>query len=548
MDWLAHEGLSLALRWFHIVAVITWIGHAYFFNWLDRSLEKPAGGAGGEAGTVEGQLWMVHSGGFYRVEKITTAPGKLPDVLHWFKWEAALSWISGFLLLGATYYSSPLMMVEPGLNELSSGAVTAVGFSSLIVGWLLYDQVYCRFVAGTALAVPVGWAAIVGLAWGLAQVMGGRAMYVHVGAVLGTLMVASVWVRIIPAQKALVAATAAGTTPDPTLGARAKQRSVHNNYLSLPVVFVMVSNHFATTYGHEQGWLVLGLLVGAGMGVRRLMNTQNAGAPAVALLVVAAIAATAWLQQAPSDESDALDDTAVIGSSGPGAADLTAAGNGTGAEDVALGPTGTIRGAVMLDGPAPAREAVSLPGECRGVHAGGVVVPDDVLVRDGLVQNAFVVLRGVDNRAAPAAPDTDVLIDQVGCMFTPRVVGVRVRQQLRLLNSDAVLHNVHALPEINSEFNVGMPTQGMVVQKSFKRPETMVRIKCDVHPWMGAWVGVVDHPWFDVSDDAGAFELSDVPVGTYELEVWHEVFGRVTREVEVRDGMVSDVGVSLEAG
>jgi len=549
MDWAAHEGLHLALRWFHVAAVITWIGHAYFFNWLDRSLEPRARPAGGGPGDVEGELWMVHSGGFYRVEKIAVAPRRLPGVLHWFRWEAALSWLSGFLLLLAVYYAGGgALLLDPAV-DLPPAAVMAIGLGSLAAGWLLYDQVFCRWIAGGPLSVPVGYALIVAAGWWLGRIMSGRAAYIHVGAVLGTLMVASVWLRIVPAQRELVAASREGRAPDARLGAAAKQRSVHNNHLSLPVVFTMIGNHFFGTYGHERAWLVLALLVAAGLGVRRLMNAGPARAPAAAAAVLVAVAGAAWVQRAPPPAAGA-----PPAARAPAAAEdeeplgvRAAATHGGGAARAPRG-TGTVRGHVRLAGAPPPPRSLTLTGECHEVRGSATVPARDVLVREGRLQNAFVRLLDVDGVPVPPAPGREVVLDQQGCTFTPRVVGIRPGQPLVLANGDPVLHNVHAMPEANAGFNLALPSRGARAVRTFRRPEVMVPVQCDVHPWMGAWVGVVDHPWFAVTDTDGAFVLAEVPEGTYRLEAWHEVFGTVRTSVTVPAGGTAQTTLALDAG
>lgn len=194
-----------------------------------------------------------------------------------------------------------------------------------------------------------------------------------------------------------------------------------------------------------------------------------------------------------------------------------------------------------LEGEPPPPDELSLVSECQGLHTGPVHVAS-LLVRDGLLQNAFVrLIDGVDPALVPPVPDTAVVIDQRGCLYSPRLVGVRPRQELRFVNSDPVLHNIHALPKLNREFNLGQPVGAGPVDRSFKRAEIMVPIRCDVHPWMAAFIGVVDHPWFAVTDEAGAFVLEDVPDGSYRAEVWHELFGIQQADVQVEEGMAEVV-------
>jgi len=244
LDWT-----NLLLRWLHLFVGILWIGQTWLFMWLDRRLEDAAENPGGE-------LYMVHSGGFYVVEK---RPGlaSMPKTLHWFKWEAALTWATGMALLVVVYYMGGLLQ-EPDA-ELSSGAAIALGLALLPVAWIVYDTLW-RFVP-TPVAAPVSFFLIVTLAWALGHVFSARAAYMHVGAALGTIMAANVWERILPAQRAMVEAIRAGRPPDLTLGARAKERSKHNTFIVVPLVMIMLSNHFPTlTFAHDQAWAMLGLL------------------------------------------------------------------------------------------------------------------------------------------------------------------------------------------------------------------------------------------------------------------------------------------------
>lgn len=255
-DWA-----NLLLRWLHIFAGILWIGQTWLFMWMDRHLEDAVENPGG-------QLHLVHSGGFYVVEK---RPGlaAMPKTLHWFKWEAALTWATGLALLVVVYYMGGLLQ-EPDA-ELSRTAAIALGLALLPVAWLVYDTLW-RF-APTAVAAPVSFVLIVALAFGLGQVFSARAAYMHVGAALGTIMVANVWERILPAQRAMVASIRAGQPVDLSLGARAKERSKHNTFIVVPLVMIMLSSHFPTlTFAHDQAWAMLGLLTLIGWGAAWLVR------------------------------------------------------------------------------------------------------------------------------------------------------------------------------------------------------------------------------------------------------------------------------------
>lgn len=271
-----HDWLHLLIRWFHVVVAVAWLGQTWLFSWMDRSLEPLAPseqeGEGGGQGSVEGRLWMVHSGGFYRVDKQKLVPARMPATLHWFKWEAALTWLSGFALLWIVYYLGGAIVAFD--SPVTTGQGIAIGLAALVAGWFVYDLVW-RSPLGRRepLGAAVCFALIVAAGWLLTRYLSARAAYLHVGALFGTIMTANVWLRILPAQRQLVAATRVGAPADPALAARAKQRSKHNTYLSVPVIFLMISSHFPiTTYGHRLNWLVLGVLVLLGWAGRKVMT------------------------------------------------------------------------------------------------------------------------------------------------------------------------------------------------------------------------------------------------------------------------------------
>lgn len=256
------EWLNLILRWAHVFAAILWIGQTYYFTKLDGRMtmeensERPGGGPA--------QVWMVHSGGFYVVERQRT-PKLLPTKLHWFRWEAALTWITGFLLLGMLYYSDGLLL-DSDVSKISMGTGIAIGIGVLLVGWTVYDLIWISplgrspVVGGT-----ICYLLVVALAYGLTHVMSGRAAFIHVGALFGTIMTANVWMRILPASRKMLNAVKQGQPPDMTLGERAKARTKHNTFMTLPVIFLMISNHFpGVTYGQSYNWLILSALVLAG--------------------------------------------------------------------------------------------------------------------------------------------------------------------------------------------------------------------------------------------------------------------------------------------
>ncbi|HSE93561.1 MAG TPA: urate hydroxylase PuuD [Methylomirabilota bacterium] len=303
------EWVGLAVRWFHLVVAIGWIGASLYFMWLDASLEPPTA----PQERVDGEVWMVHSGGFYHVVKRRLRPGEMPAHLHWFKWEAALTWASGFALLALVYYANAgAYLVDRTVLTMPPAAATLLGIALLAGSWVVYDLLWRSPLGeGRARAATwLSWGLLFALAWAACRLFGGRGAYIHVGAALGTIMVANVWMIIVPAQRELIAATREGREPDWTLGARAKRRSTHNSYVTLPVIFLMFSNHYPSTYGHPLNWLVLCLLIVAGAGVRHAMIMAEKRHPArwvwvpVAAAVIAAVALTAPAWRATARPAD----------------------------------------------------------------------------------------------------------------------------------------------------------------------------------------------------------------------------------------------------
>ncbi len=267
--WLS-DWANLLLRWTHFIAGIAWIGSSFYFIWLDRTLTTPAQPRAG----VEGDLWMVHSGGFYQVEKRRPRPGEVPPVLHWFKWEALFTWITGISLLVLIYYLTGAYLLDASVSHISRGSAILLGIGMLAGGWLIYDGLWRSSLARTAhgtIAAAISLALLTAITVLLCRVLSGRAAFMHIGSLLGTIMVANVWMRILPAQQQMLTATRAGRPADFTLGERAKQRSVHNSYMTFPLLFIMLSNHFPATYASSVNWLVLLLLFVAGGAVRHAM-------------------------------------------------------------------------------------------------------------------------------------------------------------------------------------------------------------------------------------------------------------------------------------
>jgi uncharacterized membrane protein len=331
--------LDLIVRWLHLIAGIMWVGNSMLFNWLDRNLVRRAGtgvaggtaGTGGTGGAAEapkpagpeagddasrhvgetsrhvgetsrhvGEIWMVHSGGFYQVEKKFLAPSQMPPILHWFKWQAYTTWMSGVALLVIVYYlGGGALLVDPGVSAITPEHATLVGLATVFGGLAIYDALWRSPIAKReALATFLSLALLAGAVGWVSTVLSGRAAYIHVGALLGTCMAGNVFLHIIPSQRELVAATIAGRDQDPSLSWRAKQRSIHNNYMTFPLLFLMLSNHFPSTFGNAHRALVLGVIMVMGATVRHVLNVRFTfphWRPALGATLVAGIATLAFL-------------------------------------------------------------------------------------------------------------------------------------------------------------------------------------------------------------------------------------------------------------
>jgi uncharacterized membrane protein len=293
------EWLNLLGRWLHLITGIAWIGASFYFVWLDNSIKPPKPGSELDTKGVSGELWAVHGGGFYNPQKYLVAPKELPAELHWFKWEAYSTWLSGFALLFIVYYfNASAMMIDKSVADITSWQAISIGLATLVVGWIVYDLL-CRSPLGQCdgLFGIVIYVLIVAVAYVLSKLLSGRAAYIHVGAMIGTIMVANVLMVIIPGQRKMVEAMRTGQQPDPIYGKRGKQRSVHNNYFTLPVLFLMISNHYAITYNHPYNWLVLAVIMVAGVLIRHFFNLKHKSriewrypAAGVALLLAVAVA------------------------------------------------------------------------------------------------------------------------------------------------------------------------------------------------------------------------------------------------------------------
>ncbi len=314
VDWL-----NLLARWVHFITGVAWIGASFYFIWLDNHLETPRSAEDVDNG-VGGEVWSVHGGGFYHAQKYKVAPQVIPETLHWFKWEAYSTWLSGMFLLVLVYwYGAQVYLIDSSVAELTPFAAVSLAAAFIAGGWIVYDLL-CRTKLGEneRLFAAVLFGLVAVLAWGLCQLFSGRGAYIHFGVVLGTIMVANVFFVIIPGQKRMIDAAKRGAAPDPRDGVRAKQRSVHNTYFTLPVLFVMTSNHYAMTYSHEYNWAILIAISLAGALIRIYFVARHSGKASPIPLIIAGVllagvaALIAPRASAASGEAVAFDDVRAV--------------------------------------------------------------------------------------------------------------------------------------------------------------------------------------------------------------------------------------------
>ena len=254
------EWLNLVFRWIHVFAGIMWVGTTYYFTWLDARLSEEEKAVANTA--TAAQLWMVHSGGFYVVEK-RKVPDLVSRTLHWFRWEAATTWLSGMALLVLVFYLGGGALVDPDVCDINVGAAIGIGLGLIIASWVIYDLMMISPLGrNEKLFAAVAYSLVVAVAYGLTRVFSARAAYIHVGAIFGTIMAANVWMRILPSQRRMISALNEGRKPDEYLAAQAKLRSKQNTFMAVPVVFIMISNHFpGVTYGDRYNWVILSVLI-----------------------------------------------------------------------------------------------------------------------------------------------------------------------------------------------------------------------------------------------------------------------------------------------
>lgn len=296
MPWL--DWLNLFVRWFHVIAGVAWIGASFYFIWLDNNLRTPPKWKQDKG--IKGDLWAIHGGGFYEVAKYAYGPEKMPETLHWFKWEAYTTWLSGFALLIIVYYfGASAYLIDPSVNDITPSTAITLGLGLIFGGLALYELACRSPLAKFPVAFGIGLIALICAAsYFSTQWFSGRGAYIHVGALIGTIMAGNVFFNIMPNQRKMVAAVAQKKDIDPSWGASAKLRSVHNNYFTLPLLFIMISNHYPMTYQHEQSWLVLIAIMAAAAWIRHFFNLKHTGTSKPSILVsgaVAMLAITFWV-------------------------------------------------------------------------------------------------------------------------------------------------------------------------------------------------------------------------------------------------------------
>ena len=319
MDPYLNEWLNLVIRFAHLITGIAWIGASFYFVWLDNHLQKPPQEKADKG--IGGDLWAIHGGGFYEVAKYKLAPPKIPSTLHWFKWEAYTTWITGFLLLSLMFYvGAETYLIDKRVADLTQLQAIVLGIGSIVVGVGIYETLVRTKLRnhGIILGIILLLAAT-GLAYGLTQIFSARGVYMHMGAIIGTIMAGNVFFGIMPSQRALVNAVEAGTAPDPAYGLNAKVRSTHNTYTTLPILFIMISNHYPMTFNHSANWLVLMAIILITAAVRQYFVLRHFGqqkplilvASVLATIVLAFAIAPRSVELTPMQQQQVVTDTQV---------------------------------------------------------------------------------------------------------------------------------------------------------------------------------------------------------------------------------------------
>jgi uncharacterized membrane protein/plastocyanin len=530
MDQEIFDWILMLARWVHITVAVTWIGTSIFFMWLDRTFTpNPDSKNPGHVGEV----WMVHGGGFYHVEKLLMGPTKVPDSLHWFKWESYWTWMSGVFLLSMIFYTEGgIFLLDDTISSISYPQAVALGIFSVIGSWFFYDFLWERKLTKHQPKIghllTIAWFA--GMSYILCHTLSGRAAYIHIGAMLGTWMTANVFMRIIPRQILMVEASKKGEPVNQDWGKNAKNRSTHNTYFTLPVIFIMLSNHFPATYGHESNWTILLLLCAAGAAVREyfVVRLQNPGRSKLfgAIGIVLILGLMIFSREEKALEHVHTEIVQVHEEKSEPVAAIPEP------EAAPVAPV-TLKGTILFDGIAPKGRKLNLSGGCNRVVEGDLY-SNEVIVNNGKVQNVLIrITKGLEGKTFSDIPEEAVELDQKGCIYHPRLIAARVGQKVTFINSDMIFHNVKAVTERNPKFNLAMPKKDQRETKIFNEPEIFLQTKCSVHPWMSAHIAIIEHPYFDISDESGEFEIKDLPPGTYTFEAWHEVFGTQEQTITI---------------
>lgn len=531
MNQELYDWLLLILRWVHITTAVAWIGTSIFFMWLDRSFEPDPKNP--DTNHL-GHLWMVHGGGFYHVQKLKMGSVKVPEHLHWFKWESYWTWISGVTLVALIFYAGDgVYLLDSMISHISFTQGILLGLFSIFGSWFFYDFVWERdWVRKNTLwghIFTILW--LVGMTYLLCKTLSGRAAYIHVGAMIGTWMTANVFLRIIPRQVKMVEAASKGEPVNSLWAVNAKNRSTHNTYFTLPVIFIMLSNHFPTTYGHDYNWLILLALSAGAASIReyficRIKKPQRS--KVFASIGVILILFVIFLTTHMTEDHSTIQPTSL-----PVQAENINKEINKEIIKESSKTTTSLSGIVTYSGKPWKPKKLHLPPGCtKGTKDG--VFANEILIENGRLKNVLVrVTKGLEGRTFTDVPATEVLLDQKHCLYEPRVVAARVGQKVTFVNSDEIFHNVRSVTPVNEKFNVAMPYKDQRITKVFHHPEISLQTKCSVHPWMTAYVAVLDHPYFDVTDGKGEFNLDNIPDGQYTLEAWHEFFGTLTMNIEL---------------
>ena len=314
METYLLEWANLFFRWFHVITGIAWIGASFYFVWLDNNLETPPKWKQDKG--IGGDLWAIHGGGFYEVAKYKLGPESMPKHLHWLKWEAYTTWLTGIVLLWIVYYvGADSYLIDPSRMALSKGEAIGLGLGFILSGFVVYELLIRTPLKNNGKAFgAVLFAFLVFMSWLACSVFSPRGAFIHVGALIGTMMAGNVFLGIMPSQRALVAAVEKGEAPDPSFGAFAKLRSTHNNYLTLPLIFIMISNHYPMTYTHEYNWLVLAAIGLISAYARHFFNLRHRGEFKPQILIIAAILLCALAAFMAPSKIEVSEDAQVLSS------------------------------------------------------------------------------------------------------------------------------------------------------------------------------------------------------------------------------------------